>query len=506
MTRMNFFSLQRLCVVGISALLLLQGGVAESSDEKLPSVGIADFPPPCAYPTRPGSYRLGEWQYSYAIRAWGRSEGREGRLVRRGEEVRGRVGQVLETPLGKFQYFDGLYTKGWLNTLARDGAVFVEDRPFAAIIQGNGAFAADLYRRLRQEPGNLFFSPFSVSTALGMTYGGACGATAEEMANTLHFLREPDAFQSAYRRLIQTTNGFGIPHVHQLVVASSLWGNVRTPFLSSFEELCRDKYGARLRSVDFVRATEYARQQINRWVENETHGRIRELLSRDALDPNTRLVLTNAIYFQAAWDSPFQSDKTQKEDFTISATNKISVAMMHQAHEYEYFDGGDFQLLALPYEGNALSMLVLLPRKLEDLDRLEKSLSWPQLVEWLNRAEKTHVNLSLPRFRIGSAFQLEKELPLLGMKLAFTDGADFSGISKAEGLKIDKVIHKAWVDVNEEGTEAAAATAAVMTRKSLPPKAAQFRADHPFLFIIQDHRTGLPLFLGRLADPSQVAQ
>jgi serpin B len=372
----------------------------------------------------------------------------------------------------------------------------------AKVAQGNNVFAFDLYARLREKEGNLFFSPYSISTALAMTYAGARGQTAEQMAQTLHFALEPQRLHPGFAGLIQELNGAGRKRGYQLRVANALWGQKDYGFLPDFLRLTQSNYGAGLYEVDFA-ATEAARRTINAWVEKQTQDKIKDLIPKNILTPLTRLVLTNAIYFHGNWQHAFPKGSVQKGDFHVSGSQKVTVPLMRQQKTFAYVDGGTFQLLELPYEGNDLSMVVLLPKNVDGLANLEKSLTASRLDEWLAKRKPHEVEVTLPKFKVTAEFSLAKVLADMGMPAAFGGEADFSGMSSRERLKIAAVIHKAFVDVNEKGTEAAAATAVVIAASSAPPQfpRATFRADHPFSFLIRDNRTGSVLFAGRVVNP-----
>ncbi len=371
-----------------------------------------------------------------------------------------------------------------------------------AVVQGNDAFAFDLYTHLAGKPGNLFCSPYSLSTALAMTYAGARGETAAEMARTLHFPRQQQDLHPAFARLIQELDGKGQARPFELHIANALWGQKGYPFLPEFLALTKANYGSGLREVDFVNATNEARRTINQWVEQETKQKIKDLIPPDVLNRMTRLVLTNAIYFKAPWQSPFSEHATKPEDFRVTAGQNVTVPMMHQAERFNYLDGGTFQLLEMPYRGGAQSMLVLLPKKVDGLAEFEKTLTVKSLEAWLSKSRPQQVKVAFPRFKITQEFELNKTLAAMGMPQAFSERADFSGMDGRRDLAISNVLHKAFVDVNEKGTEAAAATGVVVGRLSAPTAMPQeFRADHPFVFLIRDVRTGSILFLGRVANP-----
>jgi serpin B len=374
--------------------------------------------------------------------------------------------------------------------------------PSVKVVEANNRFALDLYGRLRDRPGNLFMSPYSLSTALAMTYAGARGDTAGQMAATLHLSLPTGTLHAAVAALErQIKAGAGRPY--KLSVANALWGQEGEHFLPDFLRLLAENYGAGLRQVDF-RSVEQARRTINSWVEEQTGGKIKNLLQPAHLSPNTSLVLTNAIYFKGDWASPFPKAATKDEPFTVTEDKRVPVSMMHRIGRLNYLDGGDFHALELPYAGNDLSMVIVLPKKVDGLARLEESLTSEKLSASLAKLGPRRVEVALPRFRVEAGFELAKVLPAMGMPLAFTRSADFSGIDGKRELFISAVIHKAFVDVNEEGTEAAAATAVVIARPSAvvrPEPVVEFRADHPFAFLIRHNRSGSILFLGRVTNP-----
>jgi serine protease inhibitor len=377
-----------------------------------------------------------------------------------------------------------------------------KDPDCAAVVKGNNAFAVDLYQQLRTPDGNLFFSPYSISTALAMTYDGARGQTAEEMAKTLHFALDQDKLHPAFAALIRATTGAGKPREYELTVANRLWGQKGLGFRPDFLKLTQDQYGAGLAEVDFYQAAEQARQTINAWVEQQTKKKIVELLKPGVVDDSTSLVLTNAIYFKAAWAHVLDKKATRPGDFRLPGNKTIQVPLMEGSVPAAVYDGGSFTVLDLPYAQHDLSMVLLLPKAVDGLPALEKSLTASNLSSWLSKIQRAQVALTLPKFKVTSEFRLNKELMALGMPTAFTPAADFSGMTSQERLYIGLVIHKAFVDVHEEGTEAAAATAVVMKRLAMEVlPAATFRADHPFVFLIRDNTTGSILFMGRVAQP-----
>lgn len=379
------------------------------------------------------------------------------------------------------------------------------DAGVRAAVQGNTEFALALYRKLSSAEGNLFFSPYSISTALAMTYAGARGDTEAQMARALCYGRDQDRLHAAFARLEARLRDVASEGRIQLRVANSLWPQVGLALQRAFLSLTERSYGVQITPVDF-RSPEAARRTINAWVEARTEGKIRDLIPPGALSAATRLVLANAIYFKGDWARPFDSNRTRDEPFWIETTRQVPVPMMHDASKYGYGETPGLQILELPYAGHDLSMVVLLPREPDGLRGLQWRLAAGNLATWTDSCQTIEVQVSLPKFRITCPFRLDDALRSLGMVDAFTGGADFSGMVGQRALHIGAVLHKAFVAVNEEGTEAAGATAvvaALMMAMPEPPKV--FRADHPFIFLIRDNRTGSILFMGRVVNPLREA-
>jgi serpin B len=373
-----------------------------------------------------------------------------------------------------------------------------------AVVAGDNQFAVDIYRQLdRQQPGkNLFCSPTSISLALAMAAAGARGPTQTEMAEVLHLGGDLPQSHEHFHKLLQQWNSADAKRPYQLRVANRLWGQQGFAIQPEFLELTRRTYDAEMSQLDFANAAAASRT-INAWVERQTADKIRQLISPSLLDRDTRLVLTNAVYFKGQWLKPFDKRATQEQDFSLSAEQKVRVPLMHQKAALGYREDAALAVLELPYAGGDLSMAVLLPKTVDGLAEMEKSLSLAQLRSLLAGLAAQDVQVWLPRFKMEISFELKATLEALGMKHAFTADADFSGISAAEKLAISAVVHKAYVDVNEEGTEAAAATGVIMNRMAVmrPRPIPVFRADHPFLFVIRDMRSGSILFMGRVLDP-----
>ena len=375
----------------------------------------------------------------------------------------------------------------------------------AALVKGNSEFALDLYARLRARDGNLFFSSYSISNALAMTYAGARGPTATQMAAALRFPMDGDRLHQSFAKVNRDVNAAGSKGGAELLVANALWTQTGLATLPAFQATVKDLYGAGLTPLDFKRAPEKARITINAWVEQQTRDRIKDVIPEGVLKSDTRVVLTNAIYFKGKWKYAFPEAATRNDTFTLSPGKAIGdVPLMSQQRSLRYLDGGSFQALELPYDADQQSMIVFLPKRVDGLAELEKTLTASRVTDWLTQLAVQEVDVTLPRFKVTAEFQLKDALTALGMPLAFSPGkADFSGIATGEPLSLSAVVHKAYVDVNEKGTEAAAATAAMVVATSLRTREPRpvFRADHPFFFVIRDNGTGSLLFAGRLVNP-----
>jgi serpin B len=378
------------------------------------------------------------------------------------------------------------------------------------LAENNSTFALALYQQVKKEAGNLFYSPYSISEALAMTYGGAKEATATQMASVLRFSLSPQNLHPAFNSIdldlasrgqgAQGADGKGF----KLNIVNAIWGQQGFKFSSDYLDLLAQNYGAGMRIVDYKNATEQARQTINQWVSDQTAAKIKDLLPQGSVTSLTRLVLTNAIYFNAAWATQFEKSQTQNAQFTLLDGTTLSVPMMRQnAKFYKYVEGGNYKALELPYDGRQLSMYILLPGT-GQFNSFEASLDNQQINSILKSMQSASVNLSMPKFKIESELGLKKTLSALGIKAAFDPTlADFSGMDGQKDLYITDVLHKSYVTVDEVGTEAAAATGIVVGTTSMPTDIKEFNMNSPFIFFIRDNPTGSILFLGKVVDPSK---
>ncbi len=386
--------------------------------------------------------------------------------------------------------------------LARNTAPDVSAAELDELVAGNTAFALDLYGQVRDEPGNLFMSPYSVSMALAMTYAGAEGDTATQMADALHFTLPADRTHAAFDALDlalasrgQTARSDTIPF--RLTTANAMWSQEGTQFETPFLDTLAVNYGAGMHVVDFMADPDGSRQTINQWVADRTNDRIKDLLPQGSVDELTRLVLTNAIYFSGAWQYPFDAGNTADRPFQ-TPTGTVQVPSLHRSAELRYKAGEGYQVAELPYDGGELGMTLIVPDG--DFSSFESSLTPAALADVVTGLQAYDLDLTMPKFEFDTPLSLADALQALGMTDAFSDAADFSGMDGARDLQITGVLHKGFVSVDEDGTEAAAATG-VVVGPTAAPEPATLVVDRPFLFLIEDFQTRTILFLGRVVDP-----
>ncbi|MBZ5575589.1 MAG: serpin family protein [Acidobacteriia bacterium] len=379
-------------------------------------------------------------------------------------------------------------------------AMHAGDNPVA---HGLNQFGIECYRDLAPGGGNLILSPFSISSALSLAFSGARGHTATEIAAVLHQpypdAGYPAAFTALARQLALRANGGG----NNLLNANALWVQSGFHLEPDFLRTAENVYGAPLKQLDFAENTESARATINSWTDQRTKGKIHQLFGPGSLDRTARVVLTSAVYFYGKWERPFREAETRPAPFKLDGRGTVETQFMHQTASYGYAETPTAQILEMRYAGTGLAWDVVLPKTEDGLSDVEKSLGPDDLAAWLGSLEKRTVEVSFPKFRAESGFSLREMLSRMGMAGAFSGSADFSGMDGRRDLALSDVVHKAFVDVSEEGTEAAAATGAtaVLVSAVIAPTRTVFRADHPFLFVIRDPESGLILFAGRLVNP-----
>jgi serpin B len=371
-----------------------------------------------------------------------------------------------------------------------------------SLVAGNNAFALDLYQKLKDRPGNLVFSPFSISIGAAMTYAGARGQTETELAAALHFTLPQRNLHPAFSDLAARLDKVQRWNRITLTTANSLWCQQDCSFTQTFLDLIRQQYHAEAKAVDFGNGGSAA-AAINSWMEQKTKAKIKSAVQSGQLT-DTRLLLCNAIYFRGKWETPFDEQHTKPAPFYLSAQDYITIpTMIRNKGQFKTTQTGDVSLLELPYAGEGLSMIVLLPNAVEGLPELERELTAAQLSQWLDelaKSSKHELAISLPRFKTTQDFALESSLKALGVSNLFGAEADLSGMSGDKDLFISDAMHLAFIEVNESGTEAAATTMFKAKTKSMRRS---FRANHPFIYLIRENQTGSILFLGRIVDPTK---
>lgn len=384
----------------------------------------------------------------------------------------------------------------------------VDETELAKLVADNSVFAFNLYRTIRQTGTNLFFSPYSISEALAMAYAGARGDTEKVMAKALNFNLSMDRLHPAFNSLdLQfKERGQGAKGKDEegfrLHVVNAIWGQKGYDFLPQFLDVLAQNYGAGLRILNFMDEAEQSRVTINRWVSEQTEEKIKDLVPKGAIDQLTRLVLTNAIYFNAAWEYPFNKRLTSDGVFRLIGDIDITVPMMRQTKSFRYVQGDDYQAVELPYDGHELSMLILLP-EVGQFNAFEELLNAEFIGAIIENLEMHEVALTMPRFEYESGLGLKQALGMVGMGVAFTRDADFSGMNGKRDLFIQEVLHKAFVSVDEAGTEAAAATAVIIGMKLMFGLPIEMKIDRPFIFLIRDIPTDSIIFLGRVLNPGK---
>ncbi|MES2285328.1 MAG: serpin family protein [Bacteroidota bacterium] len=372
-----------------------------------------------------------------------------------------------------------------------------------SVVFGNNQFANDLFENYsfseQHNDKNIFFSPFSIYSALAMTSEGAKGETALEIQKVLHLPEGDTLRQSGFENLITSLNSGST--LYKLTTANALWAQKKYTFLPAFIDVSKTRYKANAENLDFIDQPETARKTINTWVEQNTNNKIKELLSQKDITKDTRLILTNTIYFKGEWARQFEVDLTKEEDFTTSNGSNIKTQMMHIQRGFPYLETEEAQVLEMPYKNNELSMIVILPKKGHTLLSISNT---KHLTVFLGaKINHERLQIAFPRFKIEAKYLMKKDLYKMGMSVPFGDKADFSGMTGSKELQINQVIHQTFVEVNEAGTEATAATAVGMEAGGMPKAPKPFIADHPFIFAIRHNATGAILFMGALNDPNE---
>jgi serpin B len=410
----------------------------------------------------------------------------------------------------KFIVVAGVFFGGSCYSRGEEPPDKVRPEDMEALVTANNQFSLALHRQLAaKSKTNIIASPFSISTALAVVQAGARGETASEMARTLQLTLPPDRLPKTFRHVLAEINyNWHKQRPGELTVANALWIQKKFPIQEDFLNVVRTQYQSELRSLDFAQNPEGGRKEINRWIEGKSRDKIRELIQPGEVHARTRLVVTNTVYLKKAWMLRFNKDNTKDEWFYSENTKKLE-PMMHARMAQFYYEGDGVKLLRLPYEDlGRLTMFVLLPDDKQGMANLEQQLDWPKLKGWIEKQKVHEVEVTLPRVKMEKKFHLREALTVMGMKHPFTDQADFSGMTSASGMQIDDIIHQAYLSLDEKGTEAAAVTAVIQVQPVTfepvtPLPKCVFCADHPFLLLVQDSRTGAILFTGRFLHPGQ---
>lgn len=391
------------------------------------------------------------------------------------------------------------------------------------IVKANNQFAIKLYSEMKETDENIFFSPWSISTATVMAYEGAREETAKEIQKVFQYPKDENTRRTSYAKMLNTLNKAS--GKYKLSTANAIWLQKDYLFLEEYKETINNYYLGEVKNLDFINNPQGASSDINKWVSKNTNSKIKEIVSPSMFNDLTRAVLTNAIYFKGKWEHQFDKEDTKQEDFTIEKENKIKTPMMKLTDDdlrFNYTETDGVQILEMPYQGDKISMLVLLPRtemtdtmterfqkegivpQTSNMEQLQTMISAEKIQEWRNKLKPETVFIYMPKYTFETSYSLSDYLKSMGMNLPFTwPGADFSGMDGTKMLYISEVLHKAYIDVYEEGTEAAAATAIIVGFGAAIPHYIEFRADHPFMFIIQEKQTGNILFMGRVNDPTK---
>ena len=374
------------------------------------------------------------------------------------------------------------------------------------IASGNNQFAINLFKELKNENQNknIFFSPFSISTALAMTYAGARNETEKQMSKTLNFSLDQTKFHINYKLLNKKIKNNAQDNI-TLNIANSIWAQENYKFLASFFNEVTTNYNAKVKNADFINdiEREKAIKEINRWVDSTTLHKISEVLNSKSVNRDTRMVLVNAIYFYGKWATEFKKENTKSGSFNLNKKNTINTEFMNRTDSMFYYEDSNLKALEIPYKEKKASMIVILPNETDGIENIENSFNYDSYKKIIASMNKTKVRLLLPKFKTECDYYLKDALSTMGMPIAFSYTADFSGMTGNNELYINNVFHKAMINVSEEGTEASAVTAVFMFIKVNNEIIKNFIVDHPFLFIIKENETGTILFIGKIINPKE---
>ncbi|MBU4486972.1 MAG: serpin family protein [Candidatus Delongbacteria bacterium] len=372
------------------------------------------------------------------------------------------------------------------------------------ISENNNIFMMNAYKLLTEKDDNIFISPYSITSALAMTYAGSANKTETEMGKALKFTGNSINFHENFGKITQSINEISKKGNIELTVANSLWLADGYKFLDEFLRINKTFYKTETTNLNFAES-EKSRKIINDWVSEKTKDKIKDLIPKGILDALTKLVLTNAVYFKAEWAEQFKKSGTKESEFYTSADNSVKAELMNLKHNFNYMENMELQFIEMPYKGNEASMYILLPKERDGLRDIEKKITYQDIIKYTESLQTKKVDVFFPKFKMSLSYELRELMGKLGMKEAFNKKADFSKMTGKTDLYISAIIHKTFIAVDETGTEAAAATAVVMRMKSAMPNPdfATFRADHPFFYFIKEKVNGTILFAGRVVDPSK---
>ncbi len=384
-----------------------------------------------------------------------------------------------------------------------------DDREFgiARLAESNNRFAMDLFKQIHSRSDNIIYSPYSITNIISMIYGGAAGETAAEISNVLYFPKDHRDLHPLAREVWESMDSLNSTGQTELKLANALWAQESFSFLPGYFDLCSEFYNAPIETLDFIQTEnrEKGRIRINNWISENTNRHINDLIPPGIIDENTRLVLTNAIYFNGKWMYPFNKSASSPSVFHVSQEESLETVYMNQTKVIPYYEDEEVQALSLPYEGGRMSMIVILPKRIEGWNMISSILDYDRIRLLKSKMTDTEVQIKLPRFKSELETNLRRELMAMGMENAFTKDADLSGMTGEQNLFISEIIHKAFIEVTEAGTEAAAASAALLALKSaLEEEPVRFTADHPFIYLVWDGNTGNIIFAGRLVRPSEI--
>lgn len=369
-----------------------------------------------------------------------------------------------------------------------------------SVIESNNKFSFDIYQKLKKQNDNIIFSPASITSAVAMTYIGAKNNTFNEISNTFYFDADINTFSKDYANLIKI-NKISKSKL-SLYNANSLWIQNELSLNKNFLTINKQYFSSSLHFTDFINESELSRSKINKWVEDNTNKKIKDLIQANTIDNSTRLVLVNALYFKGAWQNKFDKEKNTTENFQVGKNEFIKATFMNRSINSWYYEDKDAQIVDIPYSDENISLMIIMPKSYKKAKKFEKKLNYEYYINYIQNKERKQIDLSLPKFSIESDYDLNKTLHEMGIKDAFSNKADFSGITDQEKLLISNVIHKANINVDEEGTEATAATAVIMAKMFFMRAEVKININKPFIYILRNNTDNCIYFMGKIKNPN----